>query len=156
MRYLLNYFLGALLLLSCSPSKNTFTIERDNKAFEKLRKDLGAAFINGDHMTVASYHHPDVVKALAYDKLIFGRDAVINEFKTVSQYYRLAFKEHKIESFLIHGNTATEISSFTIEGIPKGDSNPFLFKGRSMVVYVRYEPSPAGWALIRETVQPAP
>ena len=156
MRNLSSFLIGTLLLFSSAVSENAFTIANDDKAFEKLRHDLGAAFISGDDQIVASYHHPDVVKALAYDKLVFGRDAVINEFKNVSKYYRLAFKEHKIESFLIQENTTTEISSFTIEGTPRGDSKPFLFKGRSMVVYVRYKPSPAGWALIRETVQPAP
>lgn len=143
------------ILFSCSTSKNVFNIENDNKSFEKLRKDLGDAFISGDTQVVSAYHHPDVVKALSYNKLVFGRDAVVTEFSNAVKYYSLAFIEHKIESFEIHGNTATEISSFTVKGTPKNaGSNPFIFKGRSMVIYIRYAKSPAGWVLYRETVQP--
>jgi len=156
MRKILFYLLSILILFSCSTGKNLPTIENDTKSFEKLRKELGDAFISGDTQIVSAYHHPDVVKALSYDKLIFGRNAVVTEFANTAQYYSLAFVEHKIESFEIHGNTATEISSFTVKGTPKNtDSKPFIFRGRSMVVYIRYSESPAGWALYRETVQPA-
>jgi ketosteroid isomerase-like protein len=150
------YLFSICIFLSCSTSENVSNTENDNKSFEKLRKDLGDAFISGDTQVVSAYHHPDVVKALSYNKLVFGRDAVVTEFANTTKYYTLAFIEHKIESFEIHGNTATEISSFTVKGTPKNtDSDPFIFKGRSMVVYIRYSKSPAGWVLYRETVQPA-
>ena len=141
------YLFSICIFFSCSTSKNASNIENDHKSFEKLRKDLGDAFISGD---------TQVVKALSYNKVVFGRDAVVTEFANTVKYYSLAFIEHKIESFEIHGNTATEISSFTVKGTPKNTGTyPFIFKGRSMVVYIRYAKSPSGWALYRETVQPA-
>ena len=142
------------MFISCTTNK-TIATNKDDKVFEKLRIDLGNAFSSGDVATITAYHHPDVVKALAYNKFLVGRDAVINDLKGTLQYYSVRFTQHTIESFIIEGNTATEISSFTIEGTPKGNSKPFNFKGRSMVVYVRYDKSPAGWALLREMIQPA-
>jgi ketosteroid isomerase-like protein len=153
MRLFLFLLFSAVMFLSCDSSKNAVSNEDDIEAFKKLRTDLGVAFINGDVQTIASYHHPNVVKALAYDNFLVGRDANMASLQGTLQSYSVNFKEHKIESFEIHGNTATEISSFTIEGTPKGDSKPFIFKGRSMVLYIRYNESPAGWALIREMVQ---
>jgi ketosteroid isomerase-like protein len=153
MKYLLCLLIGSFIFLACSTNKSSFSNEDDIKAFKKLRNDLGLAFINGDIQTITLYHHPDVVKALSYNKFLVGRDANITDLKATLQSYSLNFKEHNIESFQIHGNTATEISSFTIEGTPKGDSKPFIFKGRSMVLYIRHKESPAGWALIREMVQ---
>ncbi|MFD1002717.1 YybH family protein [Ohtaekwangia kribbensis] len=127
--------------------------EKDTEAFNKLRADLAQAFVAGDVQMITAYHHPNVVKALAFDRLLIGRDANISELKGTLQSYSMKFKEHKIESFEIHGETATEISTFTIEGTPKGDGKPFIFKGRSLVLYIRYKESPSGWALIREMIQ---
>jgi ketosteroid isomerase-like protein len=155
MKHVIIILISSLIFFGCSAGKNSVAAENDNKAFEKLRIDIFEAFANGDLQTITSYHHPDVVKALAYNKFLIGRNAVIEDMKGTLQYCSLNFKEHKIESFQIMGNTATEISSFTIEGTPRGGDKPFVFKGRSMVVYIRYKLSPAGWALIREVIQPA-
>jgi ketosteroid isomerase-like protein len=150
------FLIGCLLSVSCIKAQSSGSDTNDTKAFEKLRLELLNAFANGDTATIAAYHHPDVVKALAYNKFLSGRSAVINDLEGTLQYYSVKFIEHKIESFIIEQNTATEISTFTIEGTPKSNtSKPFTFKGRSMVVYVRYKESPAGWALLREMVQPA-
>jgi ketosteroid isomerase-like protein len=151
------YFLlaGFTLILVCLSINTIAQSENDIKAFDKLRLDLSAAFANGDVETITDYHHPDVVKALAYTKLLVGRTAIIEDLKTTLQYFSLNFKAHKIESFVVAGDMATEISTFTIEGTPKGDAKPFTFKGRSMVVYIRYKPSPVGWAIYWEMIQPA-
>ena len=71
------------------------------------------------------------------------------------QQFNLEFAERQVESLLIEGNTAVEQTLFAIKGTPKGGGEPFLFKGRAMVVYMRYEKSPTGWASIREMIQPA-
>jgi ketosteroid isomerase-like protein len=156
MKSLTSVLVSSLLLISCATTKNSATGKNDDKAFEKLRSDLLNAFASGDTATIAAYHHPDVVKALAYNKFLVGRTAVINDLSSTLQYYTVKFTDHKIESFIIEENTATEISTFTIEGAPKNNtSKAFTFNGRSMVVYVRYDKSPAGWALLREMVQPA-
>jgi ketosteroid isomerase-like protein len=56
---------------------------------------------------------------------------------------------------LLRGDTAIEQSVFTIRSTPKAGGAPVIFKGRAMVVYVRYAKSPTGWASLREMIQPA-
>jgi hypothetical protein len=69
--------------------------------------------------------------------------------------FRLEFIEHRVERLTIESDTAIEQTVFTIQGTPKRDGDPFVFRGRAMVVYVRYASSPTGWASLRELVQPA-
>ncbi len=113
------------------------------------------AFARGDIDTIMAYHHPDVIKALGPQKYLVGRDAVKADLLGTFQAYKLEFREHRVENTFFQGNTAVEESTFTIKGTPKNGGEPFLFKGRAMVVYVRYKKSPTGWASIREIVQPA-
>lgn len=143
-----------ILILGLFTITTAWSQQNDTEAFNKLHADLTQAFATGDVKMITAYHHPNVVKALAFNKLVVGRDANIAELKGTLQSFSVKFAEHKIESFEIHGETATEISSFTIEGTPKGDGKPFVFKGRSMVLYIRYKESPSGWVLMREMIQP--
>jgi hypothetical protein len=101
------------------------------------------------------YHHPDVNKALSFHKVLIGRDAVAADLRNTLQQFRLEFVENNVESLLIENKTAVEQTLFTIKGTPVGGGQPFFFKGRAMVVYVRYKGSPTGWASIREIIQPA-
>ena len=71
------------------------------------------------------------------------------------QRFNLQWQENRVESALIQGDTAVELTSFTIKATPKAGGGPLLFKGRAMVVYLRYKNSPTGWASIRELIQPA-
>jgi hypothetical protein len=67
----------------------------------------------------------------------------------------LEWKENQVRSMLIQSDTAVELTDFVIQGTPKKQGQPFLFRGRAMVVYVRYKDSPTGCASIREIIQPA-
>ncbi len=153
MRSFTTFILISFLLWACSPNKNT--VDTDRKALAQTSIDIRAAFAKGDVQKIISYHHPDVVKALGYKNFLNGRSAVEADLKNTLQNFTLNFTENKLETLLIEGNTATEITLFTIEGIPKDGSKPFTFKGRAMIVYVRYKESPTGWASIRELIQPA-
>ena len=102
-----------------------------------------------------TYHHPDVGKSLVFGKNLVGRDAVRKDLNETLQAFVLEFVEQKVEDILIPGDTAVEQTVFTIKGTPKGKEEPFLFKGRAVVVYVRYARSPTGWASIREIIQAA-
>jgi hypothetical protein len=102
-----------------------------------------------------AYHHPDVAKALTYDKYLVGREAVRRDLSETFRLFSLEFVEHKVENLAIYGNTAVEQTAFTIKGTPRSGGTAVLFKGRAMVVYIRYEKSPFGWASIREIIQPA-
>jgi len=156
MKILAGYIILSFLFLSCSSiSKNSGGSVADRKALEQTGIAIRSAFANGHVAAILSYHHPDVVKALGYNNFLNGRDAVGENLKGTLQSFRLNFKENKVESMLIQGDTATEIALFTIEGTPKDGGKPFVLKGRAMIVYVRYKPSPTGWASIREVIQAA-
>ena len=127
----------------------------DREGFEKTRSGLAAAFARGDVAAIAKYHHPDVQKALSYSKYLIGREAVLADLRQTFAAYTMTFVEDNVESVTFFGDTCVEQSKFAVRGEPKGNAKPFLFKGRSMVVYVRSKDSPSGWASIREVVQPA-
>ena len=97
-----------------------------------------------------------MVKALSYDTYLLGRKAVEANLAGTFKTFRLEFAENKVENVFFEGETATQMNLFTIKGTPKAGGQPFLFKGRAIVVYVKYKDSPTGWASIREVVQPAP
>lgn len=127
----------------------------DREALEKTSEGIRAAFARGDVAAILAYHHPEVVKALSFEKTINGREALQADLEETLQRFTLEWKENRVESVLIQGDTAVEQTLFVIQGTPKNGGEPFLLKGRAQVVYVRYEKSPTGWASVRELVQPA-
>jgi len=129
--------------------------DTDRAALEKTSLAIRAAFASGDVAAAMRYHHPEVTKALAFHKLLIGRDAVAADLQNTLHQFRLEFVENHVESLLIEHDTAIEQTLFTIKGTPIHQGEPFLFQGRSMIVYVRYKQSPTGWASIREIIQPA-
>jgi ketosteroid isomerase-like protein len=131
-------------------------LDKDQAAIEKTSLAVRAAFARGDVETIILYHHPEVNKALAWNRYLVGRDAVAADLRATFQNYRLEFLEDKIESLRIHGDTAIQQDVVLIKGTPKQDGKPFLFRGRALVVLVRYKKSPTGWATLHEIIQPAP
>ena len=129
----------------------------DRESLKKTGDLIRAAFAKGDLAGILACHHPDVIKALAYNRYLVGIDALRQDLLVTLQAFTLEFIENTVENTLFHNGTAVEETLFTIQGNPKTAAGaPFTFKGRSMVVYVRYAASPTGWASIREVVQPAP
>ncbi len=116
---------------------------------------IRAAFSKGDVDRILAFHHPDVIKAVSYQSYQKGRETLRPGLKGTLDSYHLDFVENNTESLFINGGTAIEQTLFTIKGTPKGKGEPFIFKGRSMIVYVKYKQSPTGWATIREMIQPA-
>jgi ketosteroid isomerase-like protein len=131
-------------------------LDKDRAAIEKTSRAVRAAFAQGDVDTIMLYHHPEVNKALAWNKYLVGRDAVAADLRATFQNYHLEFLEDKTESLRIHGDTAIQQDVVSIKGTPKQEGKPFLFKGRALVILVRYDKSPTGWATIHEMIQPAP
>jgi hypothetical protein len=126
----------------------------DRASLAKTGQAIRDAFARGDIDAILAYHHPEVIKALGYHHYLVGREALKADLLASLGANRLEFKENRQESVLFQGRTAVEESVFTIQVAPKDGGKPFLFKGRSMVVYVRYSKSPTGWASIREIIQP--
>lgn len=147
--------ISAIFLLGGCAMASRPTAEADRAAMEKTSAEIHAAFARGDLNAIASYHHPEVEKALSPTKYLKGREAVMADLRGVLEAYRLIFAEHELESLAFFGDTCVEQTRFAIRGEPKGSAAPFVFRGRSMVVYVRSSQSPTGWASIREIIQPS-
>jgi ketosteroid isomerase-like protein len=135
--------------------KKTPGSKNDREALEKTSAAIRDGFARGDVAAILAYHHPEVVKALSFDRTINGREALAADLAATLQRVNLEWKENRVESIWIQGDTAVEQTVFVIKGTPKNGSDAFLFKGRAQVVYVRYKQSPTGWASVRELVQPS-
>ena len=146
---------AALLALTCSVGGTYAGPDTDREAPQKTSEAIRAAFARGDVAAVMSYHHPDVIKALGFHKYLAGRDAVEADLRKTLQQFNLEFEENRVESLLIQSDTAIERTVFAIKSTSKSGGEPYVFKGRAQVVYVRYKGSPTGWASIREIIQPA-
>jgi ketosteroid isomerase-like protein len=143
---------------SVQPTKpaNPYLGSAEQRASLKQTGDaIRAAFARGDVPGILAYHHPDVVKALSYQNYLDGIDALRLDLNATLKSAQLEFIDNQVENTFFQGETAVEQSLFAIKVTPKTGGAPSIFKGRSMVVYVRYAPSPTGWASIREVVQPA-
>ena len=157
MKILRSWEIPVLFTLICWAGVSGATTQeaKDRAALEQTSIAIRAAFARGDVAGVMAYHHPDVVKALAFHTYQNGAAEVENGLRGTFQRYRVEFTENKNEYLLIRGDTAIEQSLFTIRSTPKAGGAPAVLKGRAMVVYVRYARSPTGWASIREMIQPA-
>jgi ketosteroid isomerase-like protein len=138
-------------LFAATPTRE----DKDRAALAQTSIAIRAAFARGDVAGVMAYHHPDVVKALAFHTTQNGAAQVAAGLRGTFQKYRVEFVEDRNEYLLIRGDTAIEQSIFTIRSVPKAGGAPAVFRGRAMVVYVRYAKSPTGWASLREMIQPA-
>jgi ketosteroid isomerase-like protein len=143
------------IAVGCDAGKNPVGSNSDREALAKTSAAIRDGFARGDVAAILAYHHPDVVKALSFEKTIKGRDALAADLSGTLQQVSLEWKENRLESIWIQGDTAVEQTVFAIRGTPKNGNAVFSFKGRAQVVYVRYKKSPTGWASIRELVQPA-
>jgi hypothetical protein len=149
------------ILLSTSsaqskPSANQFQGSPEQReALRKTGDAIRSAFAKGDVKEILAYHHPEVIKALAYHNYVVGIEALKADLLGTFRSFKLEFLENTPETILFNQGTAVEMSLFTIQSASKTGGPPAIFKGRSMVVYVEYPASPTGWASIRETIQPA-
>jgi ketosteroid isomerase-like protein len=155
MRILRSFAALAFLVLTSFACHTLAGTEKDREALQKTSEAIRAAFARGDVAAVMTYHHPDVIKALGFRKCLTGRDAVEADLRKTLLQFHLEFEENRVESLLLQGDTAVEQTVFAIKSTPKSGGEPFVFKGRTQVVYVRYKESPTGWASIREIIQPA-
>lgn len=144
-----------LIASACFALNSQARTDADRESLEKTSQGIRAAFARGDVPAIMSYHHPDVVKSLNYGHFLNDRDAVQADITALLQRFSVEWKENTVRSLLIQGDTAIELTDFTIQGTPKSQGEPFTYRGRAMVVYVRYKNSPTGWASIREIIQPA-
>lgn len=118
-------------------------------------KAVREAFKRGDVETIKKYHHPDVVKALGYNNLKVGREAVLDGLRETMANFDMEFLEGgKPEVFVQKGDVVIKQRVFSLKLIPKNGDVPFVFKGRTLLVLQRYDESPTGWATVHEMIQP--
>ncbi len=128
----------------------------DLAALTKTADSVRAAFFSGDVETVMKYHHPEVIKAIGPDKLLVGRKAVASDLKNTLENFQLEFIKNEVENQRIYGDTSIKQILFSLRGTPKQGGEPWTFSGRTLVISVRYDKSPTGWAIIHEIIQPFP
>ena len=113
------------------------------------------AFKKGDVETIKRYHHPDVVRALGYNNLRIGREAVLDGLRETMANYDLEFiGEREEEVFLHRGDVVVKQMLFGLRLVPKNGDEPFIYRGRTLIILQRYDESPTGWATIHEIIQP--
>ena len=145
-----------ILLLIVLPLSFVVTAQQETIRQEILHHgaEIRNAFQQENIEHIKKLHHPDVIKALNYNDLKNGRDEVIKALEETLRLYRLEFIENEIENFYIQDNLVIEQTRFAIKGTPKDGGDSFVFRGRTLVTYIRYQKSPTGWATIREIIQP--
>jgi len=106
----------------------------DRAAVEATGQAIRTAFAAGNVVEIMKYHHPDVRKALSFQNVVVGRDAVAAGLQDSFRQFHLEFVENNVESLLIEENTAVEQTVFTIKATPIAGGQPSLYHGRTMVV----------------------
>lgn len=158
------YLLLSCLLIawvtSCNsrqqPVEDKETTEQEViEQIEKTGRAVREAFAKGDVETIKLYHHPEVQKALSYNNVKNGREAVLDGLRETMENFDLRFLDEKAtETFLHRGDVVIKQMRFGLELIPKNGDDPFIFRGRTLVILQRSEESPSGWATIHEIIQP--
>ena len=149
-----NWMLLFALTSSCNLS-NTTTEEEVARQITATGLAIREAFKIGDIETIKLYHHPNVTKALAFNTLQKGREEVLNGLKETMANFDLEFLDQKTEEvFIYQCDLVIKQMRFGLKLVPKNGDDPFIFKGRTLLVLQRYEKSPTGWATIHEIIQP--
>ena len=157
MKILRSLAVVALVAAGCSASDifiGFIGLDQARDSLQKTGVAILAAFARGDLAAIMQYHHPDVIKALASNKYLVGHDAVKADAAETLERFHLEWVENRQQTMFVQGDSAVELTAFAIKSTPKNGGQFFLFKCRAMVVYVRYNESPTGWASIREVIQP--
>gem|GEM_PF-1346672 len=153
---LLHLLLGIFAMFSCNAQLLSENDKMEIKqAIDATNVAVRKAFAEGDLTTIKVYHHPDVTKTLAYNNIQKGRKEVLEGLKQTLQNFELQFTDDKeLEKLVITNEMVFMQARFALQLTPKNDNPSFVYKGRTLVIYQRYEESPTGWATIHEIIQP--
>src|SRR5450432_1751971 len=144
---------GLFICLTSCTTPDPAGSQEDRASFNKTKTAIMDGFARGDVEAVLALHHPEVVKYFGGKNIVTGREGLRKQLSNMFNYGKAEFIENDIESTVFNGDAVVETSIFGMRLIPKNGDSSRIFRGRSMVVYVRYKDSPTGWASIREMVQ---
>ncbi|MDT0607502.1 hypothetical protein [Croceitalea rosinachiae] len=148
------------IVASCNQKQEVVEEKKSTKEeviaqIEKTGLAVREAFAKGDIESIKLYHHPDVQKALSYMDIKNGREEVLQGLKGTMENFDLRFLDEKAtEVFLYFDDVVVKQMRFGLELIPKNGDDPFVFRGRTLIVLQRSDESPTGWATIHEIIQP--
>lgn len=151
--------MGVVLLFfsnTAQAQEDTENWKQDIKtAIEETNIAVRKAFLEGDLATIAQYHHPDVTKALAFDNIVNNREEVIEGLRqTMSQFDMEFMDSNKPEKMHITKDMVMLQTQFALKLTPKNGDPSFVYKGRTLLVYVSCPESPTGWGTLHEMIQP--
>ena len=150
------YFIFFICLLALSACERSGSgSPEDRESFEKTKAAIQDGFARGDVKAVLALHHPDVVKYFGGKNIVTGIEGLRQQLTDMFSNAKTEFIENKIESTIYNGDAVIETCVFAMRAIPKNGDSTRIYRGRSMVVYVRYKDSPTGWASLREMTQDA-
>lgn len=142
-----------ILGMSACSDRNGSGSPEDRETFDKTKTLILEGFTKGDVKAVMALHHPNVVKYFGGKNIVTGTEGLRKQLTDMFSYAKTEFIENNIESTIFNGDAVIETSIFAIRSTPKNGDSTRVFRGRSMVVYVRYKDSPTGWASLREMTQ---
>ena len=158
-RRAVNHLLLSTLAFAATPRAearpNAFEETADEAALRRTREGIGAAFRRGDIAGVLAYHHPQIRKALGYNHVVVGRDALAAELTGSFAQAIVEFPEDIGEDLLIRGDTAFYQARFAARVTPKAGGEAAIYRGRTQMLLIRHPESPSGWAMLREMIQSA-
>ena len=147
------FVLFCFLGMSACSDRNGSGSPEDRETFDKTKALILEGFTKGDVKAVLALHHPNVVKYFGGKNIVTGTEGLRKQLTDMFNYAKTEFVENNIESTIFNGDAVIETSIFAMKFIPKNGDSARVFRGRSMVVYVRYKDSPTGWASLREMTQ---
>lgn len=156
MKTLMVTFFCFFILCSCATS-DTYKDTVDRAAIVATNTKIRTAFMSGNIEEILRYHHPEVEKAFSWNDYQIGSEAVKQGLTAILENYKLEFlgSPEEMESLKIFSDSAVMIARFSLKGTPKNNSvKPFVFSGRTMIVYLRSKASPTGWLSFREMITP--
>ncbi|MEL6305569.1 MAG: hypothetical protein AAFQ20_12375 [Bacteroidota bacterium] len=125
------------------------------KAIDETNIAVRKAFLEGDLATIAKYHHPDVTKALAFDNVVNNREEVIEGLRQTMGQFDMEFMDDRTtEKMQIRKDIVLLQAKFALKLTPKNGDPSFVYRGRTLLVYVPLPESPTGWGTLHEMIQP--
>lgn len=132
-------------------------VEDDLALLMETNRKVREAFKRQDIASILQYHHPRVEKVISWNDTQLGHAGMEKALSKLFSEYNVTFLPVQDKANIeIFGDSAAMIRTFKLKGTPKTTGlNPFVFEGKTLIMYVRYPESPTGWVTAREMLMSA-